>query len=510
MPGVLPFINEPLLFEQSVPGRTGVSVPNLIDRNADPMDRLPHTLRRAKPAPLPELSELEVVRHFTRLSQKNFSIDTLFYPLGSCTMKYNPKVNDAVANLAGFAGLHPMQDDAGDIQGMLRVFYECQRWLCEISGLDAFTLAPAAGANGEFAGMSIIRAYHDEHKTGRTTIIIPEAAHGTNPATAALCGFQVREIPSRADGCVDLDALRKAVDDKTAGLMLTNPNTFGVFEKDIKEIADIIHAAGGLVYYDGANLNAIVGRSRPGDMGYDVVHFNLHKTFSTPHGGGGPGSGPVGVRAHLEKYLPAPIVRERAATKPSSGAHYASHRDPFQGREYFLDYNRPSSIGRMQAFNGNTGVVLRAYTYMLMLGAEGIRRVATYATLNANYVRVRLQQRYPMAFKGLCKHEFIITLAEAARDHHVTAFNVAKRLLDKGFHSPTVYFPIVIRECLLIEPTETESLQTLDKFIDAMLEIADEIEREDPALLNAPTSLPMKKLDDVKAVKELNVCCRVV
>lgn len=483
---------EPLLYEKSVAGREGVKLPALAAPGSDPAARLAPGARRAAPAALPSVSELEVVRHFTRLSQKNFAIDKQFYPLGSCTMKYNPKANDLVAALPGFAALHPMQDDPDDIQGVLAVYHETARWLCEICGMDEFTLTPAAGANGEFAGMSIIAAYHRRHQTGRDTVIVPVAAHGTNPATAALCGFKVREIPERPDGCVDLDALRKAVDGKTAGFMLTNPNTLGVFERSIREIADIVHEAGGLVYYDGANLNAIAGRSRPGDMGYDVVHVNLHKTFSTPHGGGGPGSGPVGVKRHLAEYLPIPRVRRAPGTTP----------------RYTLEEDAPHSIGRMMAFAGNTGIIVRAYNYMLLLGAEGIRRVATFAVLNANYVKKRLEEKYQAYIPGLCKHEFVLTLAREARDHHVTAFNVAKRLLDKNFHAPTVYFPTTVRECLLIEPTETESPRVLDAFVDAMMDIYAEIEREDPDLLHAPRTLELGRLDDVKAAKELNVCCR--
>lgn len=487
---------EPLLYEKSVPGREGVKLPALFAPESDPAARLAPGTRRSSPPALPSVSELDAVRHFTRLSQKNFAIDKMFYPLGSCTMKYNPKANDAMAALPGFAALHPMQSDADDLQGILHVYHEVARWLSEICGMDQFTLAPAAGANGEFAGMSVIAAYHRRHQTGRDTVIVPVAAHGTNPATAALCGFKVREVPEREDGCIDLAALRKAVDSKTAGLMLTNPNTLGVFERHIAEVADVIHEAGGLVYYDGANLNAIAGRSRPGDMGYDVVHVNLHKTFSTPHGGGGPGSGPVGVKKHLVEYLPVPRITKVAGSNGTAP-------------RYELVEQAPHSIGRMMAFAGNTGIIVRAYNYMLLLGAEGIRRVATFAVLNANYVKKRLEARYEAFIPGLCKHEFVLTLARELKDHHVTAYNVAKRLLDKGFHAPTVYFPTTVRECLLIEPTETESLETLDRFIDAMMDIYDEIEREDPDLLHAPRTLEVGRLDDVKAAKELNVCCRM-
>jgi len=486
---------EQLLFEKSIAGRQGVAVPGPLTAGTNPVERLSPRCRRSAPVPLPEMHELDVVRHFTRLSQRNFSIDTNFYPLGSCTMKYNPKSNDATAAMPGFAALHPWQTDHADIQGMLHIYHQTASWLTEICGMGEFSLAPAAGANGELAGILVIKAYHEANKTGRDTIITPKAAHGTNPATAALCGFKVREIEELPDGGVDLDALRAAVDGKTAGLMLTNPNTLGVFERNISEVAKIVHAAGGLVYYDGANLNAIVGRARPGDMGYDVVHVNLHKTFSTPHGGGGPGCGPVGVTKALAKYLPVPRVRRVTGENGSAP-------------RYTLEEAAPEAIGRMMAFHGNSGIIVRAYNYMIQLGAEGLRRVADYAVLNANYVKKRLESRYEAPYKGLCKHEFVLTLAKEARDHHVTAFNVAKRLLDYGFHSPTVYFPTVVRECLLIEPTETESKQTLDAFIDAMCAIHEEIHNGSEDLRHAPVTLETALVDDVKAARELNVCCR--
>ena len=504
-------MTEPLLFEKSVAGRHGVRVPGLLHTEANPLARLSPRVRREEPAPLPAVSELDAVRHFTRLSQRNFAIDKNFYPLGSCTMKYNPKANDAVAGMPGFAQLHPYQTHPGDIQGILEVYYETARWLSVICGMAEFTLAPAAGANGELTGMLIMQAWHQKHKTGRDVVIVPKAAHGTNPATAALCGFKVREIAEGPDGCVDIEALKAAVDNKTAGLMLTNPNTLGVFEKDIRTVADIIHQAGGLVYYDGANLNAIVGRARPGDMGYDIVHVNLHKTFSTPHGGGGPGSGPVGVSEQLREFLPVPrIVRERIDEADGNG-HVVGEgdvQDP-PGWRYALQESAPEAIGRLMAFHGNTGIIVRAYNYMLNLGAEGIRNVADLAVLNANYVKARLADKWNAPYKGLCKHEFVLTLAREARDHHVTAFNVAKRLLDFGFHSPTVYFPTVVKECLLIEPTETESMETLDAFIDAMGRIHEEMVNGSNELREAPVTLEVGRVDDVKAARELNVCCRV-
>lgn len=439
---------------------------------------------------LPEVSELEAVRHYTRLSQLNYSIDTHFYPLGSCTMKYNPRVCNTLASLPEFLDRHPLMP-ASMSQGYLACLHDLQEMLAELTGMAGVSLTPMAGAQGEYAGVAMIRAYHQARgDTDRTEIIIPDAAHGTNPATATMCGFTVREIPTTQTGDVDLDALQAAVGPRTAGLMLTNPSTLGVFEHNILRIRDIVNAAGGLLYYDGANLNAILGKVRPGDMGFDVIHINLHKTFSTPHGGGGPGAGPVGVTQRLLPFLPLPIV-----ARDGDAYRWLEERD------------RPHSIGRLSGHMGNAGVLLRAYIYGRMLGREGMLRVAEYATLNANYLMMRLQSLgFEIAFPTRrASHEFIVTLRALKEQTGVTAMDVAKRLLDKGFHAPTTYFPLLVPECLLIEPTETESRDTLDAFAAAMAEILQEA-RSDPSLVkNAPHSTPVRRLDDVKAARELDL-----
>jgi glycine dehydrogenase subunit 2 len=479
----------PLINEASSAGRRGVLPPAAAPaERAAAVASLPASMRRRTSPPLPEVSELDAVRHFTRLSQKNYSIDGQFYPLGSCTMKYNPRVNERVAAMPGFTRLHPMQEKA-DIQGILRVFHDLQEVLKQVLGVGAVTLAPAAGAQGEFAGMAIIRAYHEENKTGRDEVIVPDAAHGTNPASAVLAGFKVRVIASGADGCVDLAALKAALSEKTAAIMLTNPNTCGLFERDIREIARLVHAAGGLLYYDGANMNAIVGRARPGDMGFDVVHMNLHKTFSTPHGGGGPGAGPVGVAARLARYLPAPHVR----------------RDDDGGFEF---YTPPASIGRVMGFHGNAGVLVRALSYAMIQGGQGLWDVATYATLNANYLLAGLPEVFERPFGNLCKHEALVSIRRISKERNIRAFDVAKRLLDLGYHAPTIYFPLLVPECFLMEPTETESKETIDEFLAAMRQIAREIEEEPAKLQQAPSTLPTGRLDEATAAKELNVCCR--
>ncbi len=399
---------------------------------------------------------MQAVRHYTRLSQKNFSIDTHFYPLGSCTMKYNPRACNSLALLPGFAGRHPYAPDTHS-QGVMACLWDLQEILKDVTGMQAVSLTPAAGAQGELAGVAMIRAYHDARgDSARREIIVPDAAHGTNPATAVMCGYQVREIPTQGDGDVDLDALRKALGPHTAGIMLTNPSTLGVFERRIEEIARLVHEVGGLLYYDGANLNAILGKVRPGDMGFDVIHMNLHKTFSTPHGGGGPGAGPVGVSARLEPFLPVPMVERR-------GDDY----------RWLTERDRPQTIGRLSAFAGNVGILLRAYVYARLLGREGIQRVAEFATLNANYLMKRLVEAgFDAAYPGRrATHEFIITLKRLAKETGVTAMDVAKRLLDYGFHAPTTYFPLLVPECLLIEPTETETPEVLDAFVAAMAKI---------------------------------------
>ena len=476
-----------LIFEQSHQGRaSNAQLPS----DADIPSSLPaDALRTTKPT-LPEVSEMQVVRHYTRLSQKNFSIDTHFYPLGSCTMKYNPRACNTLASLPEFTGRHPLGPSLHG-QGFLECMYELQSMLKEVTGMQAVSLSPAAGAQGEFAGVAMIKAYHDQRNdTERCEILVPDAAHGTNPASAVMCGYKVREIPTGKNGDVDLAALKEAVGPQTAGIMLTNPSTLGVFDRKIKDIADTVHKAGGLLYYDGANLNAILGKVRPGDMGFDVIHMNLHKTFSTPHGGGGPGAGPVGVSERLKPYLPVPMVGKK------------------DGQFLLLDENDyPQSIGRMSAFAGNAGVLLRAYIYARMLGREGMSRVAEFATLNANYMLKRLMDvGYEAAYPDRrATHEFILTLKKQAKELNVTAMDVAKRLLDYDFHAPTTYFPLLIAECLLIEPTETEAKETLDDFIETMATILQEAQTDGAMLKAAPYSLPVRRLDDVKAVKQLDV-----
>lgn len=485
---------EPLIYDYGHAGR-GAQAQWPAAEPAAPA--LPAALRRTQPAPLPEVSELDVVRHYTRLSQLNFSIDTHFYPLGSCTMKYNPRACNAAALLPEFLGRHPLAS-ARHSQGFLACMYELQEMLKEVTGMQGVALTPMAGAHGEFAGVAMIRAYHRARgDLERNEIIVPTAAHGTNPATATMCGCVAREVGVGADGDVDLEALRATVGPKTAGIMLTNPSTLGVFERQIGEVARIVHAAGGLLYYDGANLNAILGKVRPGDMKFDVIHMNLHKTFSTPHGGGGPGAGAVGVGPRLLPFLPLPVVARDGA---GESAHY----------RWLDEADLPQSIGRLTGFNGNAGVLLRAYVYMRMLGREGMSRVGDYATLNSNYLLARLQRAgfvaaYP---QRRASHEFILTLKALAQQQHVTAMDVAKRLLDLGFHAPTTYFPLLVPECLLIEPTETESKETLDAFVAAMTQILREA-ATDPALVRgAPHDLPVRRLDDVRAARELDLAYR--
>jgi glycine dehydrogenase subunit 2 len=485
-------LREQLIFEYSEPGRGATGQWPATEPAAPPVP--PALQRRTRPL-LPEASELDVVRHYTRLSQLNFSIDTHFYPLGSCTMKYNPKACHAAATLPEFLGRHPLAP-AVHGQGFLACMHELQQMLCAVTGMQAVALSPMAGAHGEFAGVAMIRAYHQARgEPQRNEIIVPEAAHGTNPATATMCGCVAREIAVGADGDVDLAALKAAVGPKTAGIMLTNPSTLGVFERHIDEVARVVHGAGGLLYYDGANLNAILGKVLPGDMGFDVIHMNLHKTFSTPHGGGGPGAGAVGVGERLRPFLPIPVVG-----RDGDGYRWLDERD------------LPQSIGRLAGFAGNAGVLLRAYVYMRMLGAEGMSRVADYATLNANYLLVRLAQAgFEIAYpERRASHEFILTLKGLAQRTGVTAMDVAKRLLDLGFHAPTTYFPLLVPECLLIEPTETESRETLDAFIAAMATILREAE-EDPELLKrAPHHMPVRRLDDVRAAREPDLAWKPV
>ncbi len=479
-----------LIFERSVSGRSNGAQTG---HTAVAVTDIPASLLCTEVPGLPEVSEMQVVRHYTQLSQKNFSIDTHFYPLGSCTMKYNPRGCNTLAMLPGFTQRHPLSPDNMG-QGFLACMYDLQEILKDVTGMKGVSLAPMAGAQGEFAGVAMIRAYHDARgDTQRTEILVPDAAHGTNPATATMCNYKVKEIPTDAEGDVDLTALRAAVGPHTAGIMLTNPSTLGVFERQIESIAKIVHEAGGLLYYDGANLNAILGKVRPGDMGFDVIHMNLHKTFSTPHGGGGPGAGPVGVSTRLLPYMPIPIVEK-------NGDQY----------RWLTDKECPHSIGRMSAFNGNAGVLLRAYIYARMLGKEGMQRVGEYATLNANYLMASLQQAgFDLAFpKRRATHEFVITMKKQAKDLKVIAMDFAKRLLDYGFHAPTTYFPMLVPECLLIEPTETEAKQELDAFIQAMTAILHEARTTPDTVTNAPHTMPVRRLDDVKAARDLDLAFR--
>jgi glycine dehydrogenase subunit 2 len=451
---------------------------------------IPENMRRQSKALLPECSEMDVVRHYSLLSRKNFSIDTNFYPLGSCTMKHNPRGVHKAANHQAFLNRHPLLPSASS-QGFLSCMYALQEYLKDITGMTGVSLTPMAGAQGEFAGVAMIKSYHQARgDTERTEMLIPDAAHGTNPASAIMCGFDVKEIPTSGDGEIDLDALEKALGPKTAGIMLTNPSTLGIFERDIENVAAMVHQAGGLLYYDGANLNAILGKVKPGDMGFDVMHLNLHKTFATPHGGGGPGAGPVAVNDKLKPYLPMPTV-----IKEGDAYRYATRKD------------FPQSIGRLSAFMGNAGILLRAYFYILVLGREGLHRVSEFATLNANYLMHELKKAgFEMAYpERRASHEFILTFKNEKKTYQVTAMDVAKRLLDFGVHAPTTYFPLLVPECFLIEPTETESKKTLDHFIGLMKTIRQEIIDAPQSLKKAPTTLPVKRLDEVKAARELDL-----
>ncbi|HEU0198373.1 MAG TPA: aminomethyl-transferring glycine dehydrogenase subunit GcvPB [Nevskiaceae bacterium] len=486
-------MTEPLIFELS---RKGRRAPAQAPALRVPVD-VPAALRRMQPPAWPEVSELQVVRHYTRLSRLNFSIDTNFYPLGSCTMKYNPRACNQLAMLPEFLAHHPLAP-AAHSQGVLICLYELQEILKSVTGMAGVSLAPMAGAQGEFSGVSMIRAYHLSHgDVERDEILVPDAAHGTNPATATMVGMKVKEIPTDSRGDLNLDALRAAVGPRTAGIMLTNPSTLGVFERHIVDIARIVHDAGGLLYYDGANLNAILGRVRPGDMDFDVLHMNLHKTFSTPHGGGGPGAGAVGVAQRLMPFLPIPYVLREGEGR---AAHYrlADQQDA------------PQSIGRLSAFTGNTGVLLRAYVYARLLGRDGMRRVAEFATLNSNYLAARLAQRgFELAVpKRRYSHEFIITLKKQKQALGLTATDVAKRLLDYGYYAPTIYFPLLVPECMLIEPTETEDKDTLDAFADALCRIWDEAKTDIDKVHGAPWTQPVRRLDDVRAARHLDVAWR--
>jgi glycine dehydrogenase subunit 2 len=480
---------EPLIYEKSSPGREGVALPK-----ADvPEAPLPDGLVREE-LPLPEVSEIEVMRHYVRLSQLNHGVDSGFYPLGSCTMKYNPKINEDMARLPGFAFVHPLQHPEL-AQGALAVMYTLQEWLKEIGGFSGVSLQPAAGAHGELTGLLMIRDYHlSRGDTKRRIILVPDSAHGTNPASTTMAGMEVLELPSDARGNIDLEALRAACSDEVAGLMLTNPNTLGLFEEQVLEVAELIHGCGGLLYGDGANMNALLGVVKPGDLGFDVLHYNLHKTFSTPHGGGGPGSGPVGAGEKLVDFLPSPVVD---IIEPGT-----EEEPPLFGL-----VTPPKSIGRVKAFHGHFGVHVRALTYMMMQGAEGLRAVADHAVLNANYLRALLKDTYRVPYDRVCMHEFV---AEGAWKEvpDVRALDISKRLMDFGFHPPTNYFPLIVHEALMIEPTETESKDTLDAFVGAMLQIAEEARSDPEKLRTAPHTTPIGRLDEVRAAKQLVLCCR--
>jgi glycine dehydrogenase subunit 2 len=470
-----------LIFEVSSPGRVAYSLPAPDVDVERARSSIPATYLRRAPAELPEVSELDLVRHYSRLSQMNYGVDTHFYPLGSCTMKYNPKINEDMARVPGFARLHPLAPEA-HAQGALRLMHELAAMLAEIAGMDAVSLQPAAGAQGELAGVLMIRAYHEARHETRTKVLIPDSAHGTNPASTVIAGYEVVEVRSDANGEVDLGDLERHVAPDVAAFMITVPNTLGNFEPRIAEITELCHSRGVQVYMDGANLNAILGITRPGDLGFDVCHFNLHKTFTTPHGGGGPGAGPVGVKAHLEPFLPVPVVRQ-------------------DGERYVLDWKRPKSIGKLQTFWGNFGMLVRAYTYIRTMGADGLRAVSENAVLNANYVMKRLEQHFDVAAPGPCMHECVVS-ARRQKKLGVTAMDVAKRLLDLGFYAPSTYFPLIVEEALMIEPTETESKETLDAFCEAMIRIAKEAEANPPVIHEAPVTTPVRRLDQTKAARE--------
>ncbi len=470
-----------LIFEMSQPGRMACSLPESDVPEIDLGALIPEQLLREAPPALPEVGEVDVIRHFTRLSQLNHGVDSGFYPLGSCTMKYNPKVNEDAARMSGFSKVHPYQP-AETVQGCLELLYKTDQMLSEITGMERVSLQPAAGAHGEMSGLMIIKAYHESKGDfSRKKLIIPDSAHGTNPASAAVVGFDVVEVKSDAQGMVNVEALKAVLSNEIAGLMLTNPNTLGLFDSSIHIIADLVHQAGGLLYYDGANANAIMGISRPGDMGFDVVHLNLHKTFSTPHGGGGPGSGPVGVKKELVPFLPYPVVE-------------------FTGREYFLDDRRPLSIGRVKSFYGNFGVVVRAYTYILSMGPDGLRKASENAVLNANYVMHKLKDYYHLPYETTCMHEVVFS-GQRQKDSGVSTLDIAKRLLDFGYHPPTVYFPLIVKEALMIEPTETESKETLDEFISVMIQIAEEAKTNPELVKGAPYNTAVSRLDEARAAR---------
>ena len=472
-----------LIFEKSKSGRIGYTLPALSQREKVTLN-IPEKLLRSKEPELPEVSEVDVIRHFIHLSTLNYHIDKGFYPLGSCTMKYNPKVNDYVASLPGFTDIHPLQPQR-TVQGALRLMKELEEYLAEISGMDAVSLQPAAGAHGEFTGIKIIRKYHETQGSPRKYVLIPDSAHGTNPASVTLSGYIAKTIKSNEKGLINLEELKANLNEEVAAFMITNPNTLGLFEVEIMKIADMVHSVGALMYLDGANMNAFIGQIRPGDTGFDVMHFNLHKTFSTPHGGGGPGSGPVGVKKFLEPYLPIPRIIEKNG-------------------KLALSYDFPHSIGKIHSFYGNFLVMIKAYTYIRMLGKEHIRRVSEDAVINANYLRVKLQEHYDLPYKSICMHEFVLS-GKFLKKYGVRTLDVAKRLLDYGFHAPTIYFPLIVPEALMIEPTETESKETLDAFVEAMTKIKEEAINNPDILHGAPHNTPVRRLNEALAAKQLKV-----
>jgi len=469
-----------LIFEKGKKGRCGIKIP----KSDVPSREFPSKYKRKKDPPLPELSEVDVVRHFTRLSQLNFCVDTNFYPLGSCTMKYNPKFTEQIERISGFSNLHPLLSYISEeaVQGALEVIYETERLLCEITGMNEFTTQPLAGAHGELTGLLLISAYHRYKENKKRYIIVPDSSHGTNPASSSTCGYETIVIPTDKDGCMDLRLYKERLSDSVAAVMLTCPNTLGIFNPHIKEVCDLAHSVGALMYYDGANLNAILGKVRPGDVGFDVVHLNLHKTFSTPHGGGGPGSGPVGVKGEICNFLPIPRIIKKDGV-------------------FRLDFNRPNSIGHISPFFGNFSVILKTYAYIMLLGKEGLISVSEHAVLNANYIRARLKGYYELPYDRVCMHECVFSASRQKR-YGIRALDIAKYLIDKGFHPPTIYFPTVVKEALMIEPTETESKETLDRFISAMVEIANLAKERPQALKDAPKTTPVKRLDEAKAARE--------
>ncbi|MFP4266431.1 MAG: aminomethyl-transferring glycine dehydrogenase subunit GcvPB [Spirochaetaceae bacterium] len=475
-------LKDMLIFERSREGRRGFKLPELDVPERPIEEYIEKTYMREMEAELPQVSEVDVIRHYTNLSHKNYAVDLGFYPLGSCTMKYNPKINEQTAALPGFSGLHPLQPQE-TVQGILELLYELTERLCEVTGMDWGTLQPFAGAHGEYTGMKFFRAYFNKRgEKQRTKVLVPDSAHGTNPASAHLAGFEVVEVKSNEKGMVSVEDLKQHLDENLAGIMLTNPNTLGLFEEDISEIAQLVHEAGGLLYYDGANLNAVMGKSRPGDMGFDVVHLNLHKTFSTPHGGGGPGSGAVMVKDTLVPFLPAPAVGKKGDT-------------------YILDKDIPDSIGRISGFYGNIAVLVRAYTYILTMGSDGLKEASELAVLNANYLKEKLKGRYLLPYDRLCKHEFVLSGQELKEKYGISAGDVAKGLLEFHIHAPTVYFPLVINEAMMFEPTETESRESLDNFISVMEKIADIAEKNPEELHEYPKSTPVRRVDQVQAAK---------